>query len=495
MKNIVIAGFKHETNSFSPKPADEKAYREREYLFGDELFTHFRGVKNELGGFLDVLLEKEDIRLIPAMSFNAMPSGPVTADVYRTAERTLLDTIRAAEHVDGVLLSLHGAMITELSDDGEGMLLEAVRNLVGPDVPVIASLDFHVNMTAKMQKNADALFVYDYYPHIDMYETGVEAAETMYGAVTGRIRPVMRWQKLPLIMPAVPTHIEAVRKYVDMEHSYEEREGVLGVNLCEGFFQSDQFEKGAAVIAVTDGDAELAQSIVDSMAEQIWADREKLTWDFYTIDQAIDEALASDGRPFVFADVCDNPGAGGSCDTTHILRRLLERGVEDAAVAIMVQPDAVEAAERAGVGNSVTVRLGGNSCIDKNGEALTLTGYVKSLSDGYFRNRDEMSKGLLTRLGKTAVIVVKGIEIIVTSIRTQPFDLEVFRSQGIMPQDRKILVTKSTAHYRNSYAKVAFRMLDVETAGLAPQRISDLQYQNCRRPIYPLDADCTFSVR
>jgi len=367
--------------------------------------------------------------------------------------------------------------------------MEAVRKEVGPDVPVIVSLDLHANVTGRMQKNGDAFFAYDYYPHTDLYETGVAAAQAMYDTLEGKVEPVLRWRKLDLIQPYLPTSMSVMKKFVDMAQEMRRRPGVLRVNICSGFFHADIEEQGVAIVATTDGDAELAQSLADELGDAMWADRNILRREFYTADQAIDEVLATEDvdGPIVLADVADNPGAGGSCDSTHLLRRLIERKVPNVAVAMICDPQAVQEAEKAGVGNTVTLDLGGKVCPEICGEPIHMTAYVKSISDGRYYNRDAMGQGALNTMFKTAVLVVDGIEIIVSSHRPQPYDLEVFRSQGIMPQDKKVLVVKSTIHYRASYGKIAHKMLDVETSALAAQSPRSVPLKHCRRPIYPLD--------
>lgn len=487
MKNVVIAEFKHETNCFCPIPADEKAYRSRNYLFGDEILSWCDGVKNEIGGFRDIFRDKEGFRLIPAIAANAMPGGRVTRDIYETATRAILSTIRSTGRVDGVLLALHGAMVPEGGEDGEGPLLEAIRAEVGPEVPIIASLDLHANITELMQKNADAFFGYDYFPHTDMYETGVAAAQAMYDTLCGRIRPVMRFCKLPYLFPLIPTADPAMKEIMALEMEQRSRDKVLRVNLCHGFFHADIHELGAAVFAVTDGDAELAQSLADELGELVWNSRRALRRRLYTADEAIDRVLEAEEGPIVLADVADNPGAGGSCDTTHLLRRMLERGVRNAAIAVICDAETVQAAEKAGVGSTLRVALGGKTCPELCGEPIVADAYVKSISDGIYVNRDAMCRGVVNHLKKTAVLVIDGIEVIVVSNRVQPWDLEVFRSQGIMPQDKRVLVAKSTAHFRASYGTVAREILDVEAPALAPQDPRSLPYQHCRRPIYPLD--------
>ncbi len=486
MKHVIIAEFKHETNSFTPKITDEQAFRDRNYLFGDEIVKRFTGVKNETGGFLDFFRDKEDYHLIPSIAFNAQPGGIVAQAVFETARDSILKTVRETTQVDGVLLALHGAMVTEGCQDGEGELMEAIRKEVGPDVPIITSLDLHTNMTEKMVANCDGMFVYDNYPHTDTYEAGVRAAKCMYDTLEGNIKPVLRYRKLDIMLPYMPTAEPVMAKFVEEEKLLRQQDGIVNVNICHGFFSADIYEQGMAVVVVSDGDSGLAQQVADEFGEKIWQARKELRRNFYTIDQAIDEAAASEEGPYVFADVADNPGAGASCDGTYMLRRLLERGVKKVAVAVICDPEVVEQAEAAGVGSTIHVHLGGKMCPEISGESIECDAYVKALTDGKFYNRDYL-KGVLTLLGKTAVLDINGISVIVSSIRTQPWDLEVYRSNGIVPQDAKILMVKSTIHFRASYGTIAHKILDVELPGLAPQSPEMLTYKNSRRPIYPLD--------
>ena len=448
-----------------------------------------RGARHELGGFLDVFSDKPEYSLIPAAVLFATPSGPVTADMYAAARDAIIDKIRELDHVDGVFLSLHGAMVTTECDDGEGALLEEIRNEVGADVPIIASLDLHANITERMVRYADALFAFDCNPHVDQYETGRDAGICMYKTLSGQVKPTLRYCKLPLILPLMPTAAPPMKKFVDRQHAYEAEEGVLGVNVCHGFYASDLVEHGVAVIATTDNDPERAQNIADTLGKEIWEDRSRMVRSFYSIDEAIDEALSSDGHPFVFADTSDNPGAGSTSDGTHILRAMLERGVKNAAIATIVDPETVLAAERAGVGNTLEVQLGGKTYPKILGEPISATAYVKMIRDGVYHNRDEMCRGVKFQLGKTAVLTINDIDVIVATNTFQPYDLEVYRVCGIMPEDKKILVTKSSMHYKNSFGKVAYKMLDVEVPGLAPQNPKGVVegFGRCRRPIYPLD--------
>ena len=493
MKNIVIAEFKHETNRFNPDPTDRAAYESRNHLFGEEILARFTGVKNEIGAFLDTFRGSSLFRLIPTAAFNATPAGPVTMDVYEEMESAVLQGIRktvaAGEKVDGVLLSLHGAMVLAEDEDGEGRILEVVRAEVGPGVPIIVSLDLHCNMTKKMAKNADAFFVFDYYPHVDMYETGLRAAACMRNTLLGKIRPVMSIRQLDMLLTGMPTSNEPMGTFVKQMHAMREEPGILNVNICHGFFHADIHEMGVSVVAVADGDAALAEAAAGRLGDTIWGARRELRRKLFTIDEAIDRILSAEpgAGPFVIADVADNPGGGGTCDGTHILRRLLERKVQNVALAILYDPESAAAAERAGVGNTVSLHLGGKLDPDTSGRPVDCVAYVKALTDGKYRNRDAMSRGLLNPMGRTAVLVVNDIEVITVSSRLQPWDLEVYRSCGIMPQDKKVLVVKSAIHYKASYSTVAREMLDVEVPGMVPRSPEKLPYRHVRRPIYPLD--------
>jgi len=486
MKKIIIAEFKHETNSFTPSITDEQAFRNRNYLFGEEIIGRFTGVKNEIGAFLDFFSDRTDYCLIPTIAFNAQPGGIVSQAVFETAQKTIIEVIRRTEKVDGILLALHGAMVTEAHQDGEGELVEKLRREVKDKVPILTTLDLHTNLTAKMVENCDGMFVYDYYPHTDTYEAGLRAAKCMYETLERKIKPVIKYRKLDILLPYMPTAEPVMDKFVKEAQELREQENIINVNICHGFFSADIYEQGMAVVAVTDNDAELAQDIADHIGNKIWDARAKLHRKFYTIDQAIDEAEASEGSPFVFADVADNPGAGATCDGTHMLRRLMERNVKNVAVALIYDPEVVQQAEKAGVGETIHINLGGKISPEIAGYPIECDAYVKALTDGKFYNKDYL-KGVLTLLGKTTVLDINGIYVIVSSIRTQPWDLEVYRVNGIVPEDMKILVVKSTIHYRASYGKIAYKILDVELPGLAPQSPEMLTYKHTRRPIYPLD--------
>ena len=237
---------------------------------------------------------------------------------------------------------------------------------------------------------------------------------------------------------------------------------------------------------MTDGDAELAQKIADDLGEEIWNDREKLVLDYKDLDEAIDEAVAESGKTFVFADVNDNPGAGASGDSTHILRRLIERGVGNVLVATIFDPETAAQAARAGVGATIDAKIGGKLDPQINGQPIECKAYVKAITDGAYATKD-YCPGTRIFNGTTAVLVTGGIEIIVNSLRTQPYDMEVIRSSGITPEEKNIIVVKSSVHFRASYEKIACKVFNIDKPALAVQDPAAVGLTHVRRPIYPLD--------
>ena len=487
MFNVVIAEFRHETNTFSDKRTDLECYKRRSYVLGEAILPYFRAVRCELGGFINVLEPEPDIRLTPVLAANAMPAGPVTGEMFADTCARMTAALRAQDKVDAVLLSLHGAMVTEISQDGEGDFLEAIRQVVGEDTLIVATLDLHANLTEKMQKNADVLINCDEYPHSDMYERGLEAARCVLRTLRGEIRPVMRCARKPLLLASVPTALPAMKQYVDQVHEIEKDPRVLTVSISHGFFCADTAETGLTVVAVTDNDPELAQAIADKIASEIWESRRELRRPLYSAGEAIALAEKEPEGPVVLADVTDNPGGGSTCDGTHLLRAMIEKDVQDAAVALIYDPESVEAAERAGVGNTVHLRLGGKERPEILGGPIECEAYVKLLCDGKYKNAGPMGGGLPVDLRKSAVVVIGGIEVIVSCNITQPFDPQIFRAHGIEPAAKKILVVKSTIHFRAAFEPLAKRVIDVECPGLLPQDPRKLHYVRVKRPAYPLD--------
>ncbi|HHY36850.1 MAG TPA: M81 family metallopeptidase, partial [Firmicutes bacterium] len=318
MKTVLIAEFKQETNTFVPGKTTMEDFRSRNLLEGEEILTYFQGYKNEMGAFLEVLSSRRDIRIIPSIAANAQPGPMVHRDVYDYVRARLLQDIKKSGKLDGILLSFHGAMVVDGIEDPEGTLLEDIRRQVGGSLPLCLSLDFHANITRKMAQNATLMFPFRYYPHIDMYEAGLNAARAILGILDGTILPVMRVIKLPILCPLVPTDEEPFARFIEKAVSFEQVEDVLSAAIVAGFPYADIREGGMSVIVQTNNNAGRAEAMAQSLARTVWEAREELKPDSKPVAAAVTEALATPGVT-VLADVVDNPGAGSPGDAAEII--------------------------------------------------------------------------------------------------------------------------------------------------------------------------------
>jgi microcystin degradation protein MlrC len=340
---------------------------------------------------------------------------------------------------------------------------------------------------------ADALVGYDTYPHVDMYERGLEAAALMRRIVRGGLRTVRALRKPPL-MPPLPkqctTYDTPMRALIELAHQREREPGIVSVTVAAGFPYADVPEAGLGVLAIADGDQALADAVADEIAALAWAQRQEFVIRCTSVEEALEIAATAEdgaGGPIVLADTADNPGAGAPCDGTILLRGLLERGVQHAALGALWDPQAVEICRVAGVGAHVELLLGGKTD-DLHGPPLAVAGRVRLLSDGRFTNLGPMNTGAETRLGPTAVLSLGGVDVVVTSNRVQALDAGLFVSQGIDPSRKRVLVLKSSVHYRGAFEPLASRVVEVDTPGLSNSDLSRYPYRHVRRPIFPLDA-------
>lgn len=478
MKKVLIAQFTHETNTFCPKKADFEAFRVFRWFEGEDLIEKQRGVATDLGGFVDAMSQYDDVKLIPAIGIGAMPCGAVLEEVFTFVKERILTAIRENMPLDGVFFHLHGATVVEGHADASGELCEAVRALIGKETPFVCSMDLHANVTKKMYDNTDALVCYDCYPHTDIAETGASAARIMRAILDGTATPTMAYRRIPYLLPLFPTAEPQIAPIYERMYQMRAMDGVLEARLAHGFFPSDVEEMGMAVMVTTNGDQTLAGQLADELEQMVIERIPQLVREYPDLDEVLDEIEREGQYPAVLADSSDNPGAGALGETTHILRRILERGITGAAVATILDPESVKKCEQAGVGNTVHLSLGGWSDPVLSGAPIETDAYVRAITDGKYVFKGQMSHGLWGTHGKAAVIEVGGNVVIVTSLTRQPFDLEVFRSHGIAPEECKILVTKSSVHFRADYGKVAKAMYTLALPGVASPDPKSYQYKN-----------------
>ena len=488
---VLLAQFMHETNTFSKLPTTLDDYRRRFLVEGAAIVPKFKGTRNEMGGYIDCAA-KYGWEPVYAVAANATPSGTLTKETWETIRDIILDTAKKAGKLDGICLSLHGAMVTETEDDAEGALLEALRAIVGPDVPMAATLDLHANATTRMARNANALVSFRTYPHVDGYERSIQAAALVQEAMEGRKKP-----RCLLVQPAMlegadhgrTTAPGLMRDLLAKADGYEKEPGINVVSIQVGFTWSDIPYTGPSIAVSHEPGAEpRAKAIAAAMIDEIWKRRDESSSDYRSIADGIAAARAGTGKkgPLVIADGTDNPGGGGYNDTTPVLQALLDAGIENVAYGTIFDPRTVQQAMKAGVGATIDVELGGHTD-ESMGKPVKAQAVVKMLSDGTFRNDGPMNAGVESNMGPTAVLRIGGIDVVTISSRVQTIDLQVFLSQGIDPVAKSVVVVKSVQHFRAAYGPIAREIVLVDSGGICSPDISRLKFKKLRRPIWPLD--------
>ncbi len=492
---VVIGSVMHETNSFSPVKTTIASFHvgRDDLIEGGEVVQHHRGTFTGLGGFIDVA-DAAGWQVVGTVSGHATPSGNVQAVAYDELKRRLLDHIRRAGEVDGVLLYLHGAMLAENAPDAEGDLCAAVREAVGRDVPIVVELDLHGNITAAMCHAVDAVYVYRTNPHIDAYERGIEAARCLQQILDGTLeRPRVYISKPPMIPPTINmrTAEGPMRELIERGADWEAHPGIVTTAVFGGFAYADFDQVGTAMV-VTATDPALGQRCADDLGRAAWAMRETFLKAIPTPEQALDQALAiiesGAERPVVLADVADNPGGGGTGDTTELLRVILERGVPGAAAAVW-DPETVQQAIEAGIGAERDFRIGGKAGPPEHGWPLEVRGRVTRLSDGFFVGHGPVVRGRRVGAGPSACIDVGGFKLVVTSIRHASNDRGYFKMAGVVPEEEPLLVVKSRGHFRADFEPIAERIIEVDAPGAANPNVLRYPFQHVRRPVWPLEPE------
>jgi microcystin degradation protein MlrC len=485
---FAVGGISHETNNYCKEPTRLSAFNQ---LRGQEMIRRHRGVRSYIGGMIDAA-DALGARLIPVYHAQTQPSGTILADAYALMLDELLEGIRKSLPVDAVALPLHGAGVVEGIDDLEGHLVRAVRDLVGPDVKIVVTLDLHGNITQAMADSADMCFGVHFYPHTDSYERGQEAVMAIPKLLSGEWKPVTHVESIPMVLTASTTNHYPSSAVNEVCWDIERRPGVLDCTFFHGFPYADTPVVGASVLAMANDDYAKARSAAKEAARWIWDHREDFRREMLTPAQAIDRALEVDGRPVVINETADNPGAGAPGDATHVLRAMLDRGLNEACFAFMYDPGVAEQAHRSGVGSTIRVSLGGKSDPDLHGAPLDVTAYVKCLTDGRFIQQSPMGRGGQVDLGRMARLQVGGVDVLVSSVRTQVLDPEVFLLHGIDVTRYKVVVVKSSGHFRAGFQPLAKAIITADSPGLSTLDVRNLVRVRTRVPSWPLDPDTVY---
>jgi microcystin degradation protein MlrC len=491
---LLIAMMKHETNTFSPVPTPLARFGTGPGpLYGEAAITAYRGTGSGVGAYLDIA-EREKAEVVLPIAAGAPPSRPVDDAAFEHIAQHICDAV-AEGGFDGIMLDLHGAMVTESFDDGEGELLRRIRAL-DARTPIAVAYDMHANLYEAMIANATVVAGYRTYPHVDTYDTAKRAGDILVRAIRGETHPVMAWGNVPML-----PHVMRQGTVDHPNRELQERcatmasEGALAASLFTGFPHADIANAGLSAVVVTDGDADLAERLRDELLDRAWVEREAFVYKIEPLQEALARAQAmpapSPGEgPIVLLDHYDNCASGGTMDTTIVLGEILKAGLENVAAFGVYDPEAVQQAIAAGIGAQVTLSVGGKFAMPQipgDSPPLTITGTVKTIASGRFRNKGPMGRGVMTDMGPSVVIDTGKVEIALISRHVEPSDLNCFYSLGIDPLQKRYVMLKSRVHWRAGLGAMAKAVVDLAGIGACTSDYSSLIFKNVRRPIYPLD--------
>ena len=477
---VFIACLGTETNSFSPIPTGLAAFAETMLCHGDgstngkhilsEPLRVWRRRANELG-----------IEIVESLAAFAEPAGPTVREAYESLRDEILDDLRRAMPVDGILLSLHGAMIADGYPDTEGDLLARIRDTVGPDMVIGAELDLHVHLTEAMCENASVLVTFKEYPHTDVAQRAEEVFDICHRAIAGTIHPVMARHDTG-INAYMPTTSPAMRAFVAGLSACEGRDGVLSASLAHGFPHGDVPDLTAKTLVITDGDIDSARALAARLGADLWGIRHEIGVPCLDLDDALDRALAEPEGPIIIADVADNAGCGAPNDSTFILRRILERGLTRVAVSNIWDPTSVQFCHEAGKGARIPLRIGGK-CGIISGDPVDLVVTVERILE----NTSQDFNGFRTPMGHGAWVSAQGVDIVLNTKRFQTANPDMLSQFGLDPATRKIVVVKSTQHFFAGFSPIAKAIYYAATPGASNTDTTMLPYQHVDRPFWPKD--------
>lgn len=496
---LLAAMFKHETNTFSPVPTPvERFFGYRPQMLGGQAaIDAHRGTGSGLGGFIGVA-DAVGAELEVAVAAEANPSGHVEDDAFERIAAPILDAVKRGGW-DGILLDLHGAMVTRSHEDGEGELLRRIR-AIDPTTPIGVVLDMHANLYDDIVRLATVVTGYHTYPHVDVRAAGELAAQVIVRTIRGEVKPVMRWANRPMLPHVMRqgTHAEPNRGLQAACIAHEREGRALACSVFVGFPHADIREAGLSAVVCTDGAPEAAESIRDALLDAAWAARHDFVYRSEPLAESVARAKALGdapvtGRsgPVVLLDHCDNVASGGTMDTTAVLAEVLRQGLRDVVFFAIHDPESVRAAIAAGVGEEVTLSLGGKVPMPSIGAPalpLRVTGRVRRITDGQYRLRGPMGAGAMVNNGPTVVLDAgNGVEIVLMSLYQEPCDLECFHSVGIDPLRRRFVVIKSRVHWRAGLGDLAREIVECAGVGVTTSDYAILKFERVRRPVFPLD--------
>jgi microcystin degradation protein MlrC len=494
---VLTAELAHETNTFSRRVTDAQSFKDHYVLLGDDAMSARGNANTELAGFADAGKEY-GWQIDHVLSAAAGPSGKVE----RAAFEWLCDPIVAAAErgiYDGILLGLHGAMVLDFCEDGDGEILRRIRATIGGETPIAITLDPHANISQQMCTLANIVVSFRTYPHVDMRVSGRRAGAILHRTMAGEIKPHTVMVRRPMLEETNGgrTDMGPMIPRLTAANDYETHEDVFAVSINAGFASTDVADVGPTILVTGQGDPDPHIAFAETLADDIWAKRHENLNDYLTVEAAAAVAIGHDPQrgPLVIADYADNPGAGAYGDSTALLGALLQVGVRNACFGPMVDGAAVQALHKTKPGATVQIALGGKKDPAFGGGPLALGGELVSISDGDYVGDGPILGGLHRSYGPSAVLRVDDIEILIVTIAKQILDLQQFKAFGIEPESKGVVALKSMQHFRAAFEPIAGHVIVCDSGALCTLHYERLPYRNVPRPIFPLDEDTVWPDR
>jgi microcystin degradation protein MlrC len=490
---LLIAMMMHETNTFSPVPTDLQRFALGLGQLppqGALAVQAYRNTGTATGAFID-LAEAAGADFELVIAAHAAPSGPVHDEAYDVMASTIVEAVAKGGY-DGIFLDLHGAMVTQSFEDGEGELLRRIR-AVDPLTPMGIAYDMHANVYADMVELAQVVAGYHTYPHVDMFETGMRTGRALLRCISGEVRPCTSWARLPMIPHIMrQSSLDEPNRSIQARAQQMEEEGALSASVFTGFPHADIENAGLSVVVVTDNNPLLAEKLRDELLQMAWLSRSEWVYPVEPLAESVARAKTLTQGPVVLLDHYDNAASGGTMDTTAVLAEVLHQELRNVAFFAIFDPQAVQQAIQAGVGNTVSLTVGGKlkmPLMPHRSEPVLLNGVVKSISSGKYIAKGPMSKGARQDMGASVVIDTGHVEVALISRHVEPFDVNALISLGIDPTQKQYVVLKSRVHWRAGMGHLAKAVVECAGAGACTSDYSELDFKRLRRPIYPLDLD------
>ena len=486
---VAVGSLMQETNTFVPFSTTLETFAAHYVRRGREVIDGYGAARVEVPAFLAVLAEA-DIEAVPLIAAHALSGGPVTRAAFETLLGEMIEDLRAAGPVDGVLLALHGAMAVEDNPDAEGEILDRIAAVLPTGTPIGVSLDLHGHITPRMLRPDTFLIGYREYPHIDMYETGERVAQLMVDVLHGRRRPVMALAKRPMIVSPVKarTGIEPLAGIREAGRQMERDGAVLAISLFPVQPWLDVPDLGFAALVCADGSVEAAQNAANRLADLAWAARHEFDPELTPLDEAIRIGLAEEGTTVV-GDAGDAPSGGAAADNVAVLSALLAAGADRSGrLSYLTLNDAAAAAEaaRAGPGTEITLSVG-HRISTADGQPVAISGRVRTISDGAYVMHDRGAEGAETHQGLTVVVAIGDIRLVLRSHPAFEWDTGLYFAFGLDIRHAALVFVKSPAHFRTSYEPYAARLFIADTPGPTCPNMRRLKFSQATRPLFPLD--------